>query len=190
MGNIKWLFVFLLVSITNNGLAQSFNDVPISGSLTTVIERFRAKGYRLDKIYDGKGAVMLGTHLQRPIEIIITATPKTKQVYKYSIFLSKLDNWNSLYSDYERTTNSLLDKYGDYTHETSDFLYPYELGDGYEMIAVQSDKCDYKRAWIGTLKNNVMVSISEFKQVKITYENPVNAELNEEETRSINARIF
>ena len=181
---------FIINIYTING--QTFSDVPVSGSLTSVITKFQAKGFRLHKVYDNTGAIVLGTHMGRPVEIIITATPKTKQVFKYTVYLSKHTTWIPLLNDYRSMVRALTSKYGESTHEREEFLYPYDDGDsdGKEMTAVLVEKCQYMTAWLNKYQNNILVAISEYAQVKIVYENPILMDLHLKETDEVNGRIF
>lgn len=170
--------------------AQMFYDVPVSGHLTTVIKKFSDKGFTYKKKYEDNIVILTGTYMGSPVELFIFSTPKTKQVHTYVVYLRKHTKWSDMLAEYVMISRTLTNKYGNPTAELETFLDPYEDGDGYEMQAVQLNKCRYLKSWIGVHKNNLMVSISEYMQIKIHYENPINFELNLNELDQLNTRVF
>lgn len=181
------LLSFILISYTSK--SQQFNGVPIKGSITSVIEQFKSKGYKLRK-YTEIGAIMDGTILSQPIELFIVYTPKSKQVFKLTIYLKEHNTWNELYNQYSNTVKTLTDKYGTSDYKTESFDSPYELNDGYEMTAVQNQKCKYNNLWLYKNNTHILVEITEFKQVSVVYENATLSNLKDKEVEQINSNIF
>jgi hypothetical protein len=186
---MKQIIVLVSIVLSLNSYSQQFNGVPIKGSINSVIEQFKSKGYKLRKFTE-LGAIMDGQILSQPIELFIVYTPKSKQVFKITVYLKEHNTWSSLYNHYENTVNTFIDKYGISDYKTEKFDYPYELGDGHEITAVQMEKCKYNHLWLDKNNTHIMVEITEFKQVRISYENAILSQLKDKEVEQINSNIF
>ena len=167
-----------------------FLGIEVDGKRDEVIEKFKAKGFIVDgDINKGNVVPMKGSVGNRNFELNIVSTPKTKVVWKFSVYLPKQSTWNSLLDDYTRFKMTLTDKYGNPEQSFDFFSSPYKLGDGYEMTAVAAEKAHYASYW--TLKGYALsIDISKWKQVKIAYENTNNAKLGEKEQKDIDSNIF
>jgi hypothetical protein len=169
--------------------AQVFDGVPVSGDLTTTIAKFKAKGYVFKKFVDN-GAILTGKVSFRDVELYIFVTPFTKKVFKFTIYLEEKDTWSSLRFDYEKYYTIFKEKYGEPDTEYSFFSSPYESGDGYEMTAVKSGKATFSAFWLNRDNLSVVVSISKWNQVELTYENDINTELRAKEVKIIENKSF
>lgn len=185
----KYIVFLVFLFICEFVNSQGFDNVSVSGSLSSVIEKYKVKGYKFVKYFDN-GALMNGKLNGRPIEIFILSTPKSKIVYKISVYLSAHQTWENLYDDYSNIFEAFMNKYGEPDYIEAKFEYPFESGDGYEMTAVVSEKCKYYAAWIKKYQNDIMIEISEFKQVRLVYESPKNIELRTNELNEINSKIY
>jgi hypothetical protein len=203
MKKITLSFIFglftLLTSAQSNRAATlstfekeipEFLGIEVDGKRDEVIEKFKAKGFIVDgDISKGNVVPMKGSIGNRDFELNIVSTPKTKVVWKFSVYLPKQSTWNSLLDDYTRFKMTLTDKYGNPGDSFDFFSSPYKLGDGYEMTAVAAEKAHYASYW--TLKGYTLsIDISKWKQVKIAYENTNNAKLVEKEQKDIDSNIF
>ncbi len=65
------------------------------------------------------------------------------------------------------------------------FSSPYKEGEGDEMNAITMEKCHYSAYW-----ENVSIEISEYKQVKIAYENAKNFEIRDAEVAKLKKETF
>lgn len=182
------LFIFLLIA--NFTMAQSFNGVAISGSSSNAIAQFKAKGFRVTDASMQGATIMKGNIGIEPVEIFIFETPKTKQVFKISIYFQEEKTWPSIKKTYTRYLETLSNKYGQPDYTYASFTNPYYEGDGYEMSAVELEKCDYSSVWLNKDNTNISVEISKYKQVKIIYENVINIALYKKERDALNQNIF
>jgi hypothetical protein len=131
---------------------------------------------------------MEGNIGSKTYEIVISVTPKTKQVWKLSVYLPKSENWSRIKDEYNEYLDLLTTKYGKPEKTYAFFASPYKEGDGYEMIAVGLEKCYYTAFWEDTI--GVSIQISKFKQVNVSYENKKNSELRDAEKKEIDSNIF
>ena len=127
---------------------------------------------------------------QTNVELYIFVTPKTKQVYKMTVFLPQRTSWSGLKSDYDEFTTLFTEKYGEPFGEMKKFEKPYEEGDGYEYSALSLGKVSYYTLWMGVQKMNVSVQISKFKQVQLVYENEQLSEVEQKESESLRKNSF
>jgi hypothetical protein len=186
---MKKLFTIILTFISFSISAQQFDGVPISGTTTNAIAKFKAKGYVLSKI-EGDAVIMKGKIAAYPIELIILSTPKTKQVYKVVAFLEKDISWKSLKSNYFRFKDIFTDKYGEAESDYEYFTDPYYEGDGYELQAVRLEKCTYSSYWFDVMGMNVAVEISKYEQIRLAYENATLVKVKQRESAEIEAKAF
>jgi len=174
------LVTLLLISaLTVN--AQEFMGVKVAGTAASAIAQFKAKGFTLidqsEQFASMKGVGLGGKQL----ELNIVYSPKSKIVWKFSIYLPEQTTWYGLKDEYKSYVQSLTAKYGEPKKTYDFFLSPYEEGDGYELTAVGAEKCVYSAYF-----NNVSIYISQFKQVNISYENSANLAISKRERESIN----
>ena len=188
---MKKIIIFLtLCSICSFSFGQEFLGIKVDGKKDAVVNAFKAKGFKINTNSGiNKDIVTLfGNAGGKNIEIAIVCTPKTKTVWKFSVYLPEKASWFSLKSDYEDYLQILIDKYGEPNSKYAFFSSPYEEGDGYEMTAVGADKCTYSAFWSSEI--GISIKISKFKQVNIAYENPKNSALDDKETAELNKSIF
>jgi hypothetical protein len=134
-------------------------------------------------------AVLEGEFTNRNCIIFVTSSPKSKIVWKVNVLLLPKENtWYKLESDYYNYVKQYTKKYGKPTKSFEFFSEPYYAGDGYELQALDKDKCTYASFW--QLKNGtICVSIGGFTpsigghRIFLIYEDELNsniAELEEE----------
>lgn len=186
---MKKLLSILLVFISLNSFSQQFDGVPILGSLPNVIAKFKEKGY-IFKSTDKTVTTMNGRVANYPVELLIVVTPKTKQVCKVVIYFAKETNWYSLKQVYFKFKDVIIEKYGTFDNEYEYFRKPYYEGDGYEMSAVGLDNVAYSTYWLDKEKMNIVVEITKWKQVSITYENVELMSVKKNESIEIENQSF
>jgi hypothetical protein len=171
----KIIVLAMLLLATHLCNAQEFMGIKVDGKINDVIEQFKSKGFIVTEskptTYTLKGS--LGN---KEIEMYLHTTINQKLVWKLIIYLPKKDSWYSIKIEYEDFYDILTKKYGEPRSKYSFFQSPYAEGDGYEMTAIGVDKCFYSAFW-----ENVSLQISKFKQIKISYENKINADIYEAE---------
>lgn len=191
MKNIK-LTIALLILTTTSLLGQEFLGVKVDGKKDDAIAVFKSKGFipsKIDYILKSGNynfAALDGTAGGKEVELSIHYTPISKLVWAFVIHLPEKTSWYSLKDDYQDFVSLFTEKYGEPDVKFDFFLSPYEEGDGYEMTAVEVEKCKYSAYWGAKYS----VSITRFKQVSLSYENELNAELNEKEKKQINKNAF
>lgn len=182
---LSLVFLFL-TSFVNS---QVFNGVPIKGNLQTCIANFKQKGFTFIK-YNEYGATMSGVVANKQVELYIIMTPKSKVVCKLSMYFSKQQGWSSLYSEYSKVKEMLTLKYGEPDYISEEFITPYKLGDGYETTALEIEKCNYNSIWLYKDNTNIVVEISKYLQIYLSYENEDNMKIKKIEENSVNYNTF
>lgn len=186
----KLLFVLLTV-LSTTSFAQSFNGITIGGKLSEFVSAMKEKGYTYVKATETGGAIMSGTLSGNIVELWISVTPKTKVVWKLSIYFPENDSWYSMKSEYEKYKSALTEKYGTPDKTFEFFRNPYYEGDGYEMTAVKVEKAVYSSYWVKKDSNYaISLTITKYTQVRISYENLKNSDLEESESKQINKTTF
>lgn len=189
---MKKLFLVLIAAmmLSVSAISQSFNGVEISGNINSFIASMKSKGYVFNKWMNGGGAIMNGQIGGSNVELYISATPKTKVVWKVSVYFSEVSTWTDMKTDYFKFKQLITDKYGAPGSEYEYFSKPYYEGDGYEMTALSVGKAVYSSFWFGQAKLNIEVSATKFSQLRITYENAVNAEVFDKEKKQIESSVL
>lgn len=182
----KNLFIILFVLFSNFVSAQYFDGVKIEGDLVTAVNKFKAKGYTLVKYLDFGGAVLEGKILNQKVEVYLVTTPKTKQLFRATIYLPKETDWYELKTEFNRYYQVLRDKYGIEDNKFDFFKKPYYEGDGYEMSAVLNEKVVFAAYWLNKDNCNIGVQISKYQQIEINYENVKWIEIAGRERDDIN----
>ena len=189
MKKLITLFIIFLSSFSLS--AQTFDGVPISGDVQTIITKFKEKGYVFDKYTENGSAIMKGKIARLyDVQIFIFTTPKSKKVCKVVGYLDKQQTWHILRDEYEKFVEILTEKYGSATNTYKQFISPYYEGDGYEMSAISLEKCIYASIWIDKSNLNLAVEISKYSQVKFTYENAENMKIMASELAEMQNKSF
>ena len=185
----KTIIAIAIMLFSSLTFAQSFNGVAISGSMQTAVNAFKAKGFVVTDNLQNI-TVMKGKIQSQTVELYIKVTPKTKQVYAFSMYFPKQISWSGITSEYERLKNILIEKYDQPRNEYDFFSTPYFLGDGYELQALRLEKCTYASYWFDKDNMNVSIEMSKYEQVNLAYENVKNVELKSREQGQVNKTIF
>lgn len=187
---MKKLLLVLLVSVACVSVnAQTFDGVKLDGSLTSVVQKYRLKGYTLSKNINN-GVIMYGRIANQRVELYITTTPKSKLVCKATVYLPVDNDWYSLKIDYEKYVRLFTEKHGEPDNSFEFFKRPYYEGDGYEITALTTENAVYASFWMNRSNLTTSVSISKYKQIEFTYENDKNMEIKNKEEASIESLSF
>ena len=186
---MKKAYLFLiLVVLSVISFGQEFIGIKVEGKLNEVVEKFKQKGLKVTASSIPNIVAMKGIVANKKIELNIVCTPKTKNVWKFAVYLPKQTNWSNLKLEYEEYLELLSKKYGEPETKYNFFSAPYEEGDNNELIAVSLEKCVFSAFW---LKNkSLSLEISKWSQVRISYENETNFELSKKEEEEIKNEIF
>jgi hypothetical protein len=181
--------LIILILVSSVPQAQTFDGVKIDGTLNNAVMAFRAKGYTLQKS-ESTYASMKGKVAGNNIELYIFTTPKTHVVCKVVVYMDKERSWYSIKANYENLLELFEEKYGQPDKSYTVFKSPYYEGDGYEMLAISSEKAFYGSYWFNRNNLSMGLSISKFEQIQITYENDANMELNRRESELMISNSF
>ena len=183
MKKVILLLAFVVLGATAN--AQDFLGIKPTGSLLGTTNQFKARGFRV--VTDSENVkIMEGKYANMNVEVVIGASPITKTVWKISVYFPKQTNWYTIKKEYYDYLDILTSKYGEPKSTYNFFTEPYYEGDGYEMQAVGLEKCTYAAYWFG--ETNIGLSISEYHQINISYENDANTQLKKSETLTLQSR--
>ena len=181
----KFAVITLGLLLSIKGISQEFMGVKVDGSKATITSQLINKGMTKSASSVPTTLVFKGYVSNTEIELYVFFTPKTNLAWKFFVYLPKRTGWYELKGDYEKYLELFTNKYGTPTSTYNTFLSPYYEGDGYEMSAVGLDKCLYASYW-----EKYSVEISQYKQVRLSYENTENAEINKREKNQINNANF
>lgn len=187
----KLIVKIAILLVSFNSYSQSWNGIPISGSFSTIKTNLSAKGFTLINS-ENNNAFFRGIVNGVDYEVLVFATPITYQVAKLVLYLPKRTNWTDIKYEYEYMKDMLTEKYG-IANSYGFFDSPYYEGDGYEMSAIEAEKCHYSSYWLKISQEpnlSVATEISKYKQVKVTYENKANMNKSKEETNNLNKKVF
>lgn len=157
----------------------------INGTINEFSNQLKSQGYKLVYTSDnGEAKIFSGSFAGLDdCEIFVIATPNSHIVWKVVVYLPKQTSWYSLKSRYGEYKNSLTNKYGTPSDDFHFFSSPYYEGDGYELQALNSDKCTYA-TYYDTESGVVCVELHGAGygkgQVKIGYEDKINSKLRNE----------
>lgn len=89
-------------------------------------------------------------------------------------------SWYRLKDEFQERCKNLTAKYGQ-PHDTYEFFSdPYKEGDGYEMQALENEKCVFAYAW--NLSNgSITCEMAKGGYIRIAYENTANSALDDQE---------
>jgi len=177
------------IFLTLSASSQVFDGIPIKGDFNTAVARFKAKGYKVVKAIPN-GMAMTGRTGERNMELYIMVTPITKQVAKIVFFLPKRTDWSSLKTDYLDLSYVLSRKYGDPTDDYDFFTDNYKEGDGNEFLGVVLGKCKYLSIWQTEENMDIGIDISEYAQVRLSYENQQLVRLLTMERQQLDEKAF
>jgi hypothetical protein len=181
----KTITLCLALAFTISAFSQEFLGVKVEGTKDEIQKKFSEKGFKFVS-YKDNYLQLKGNVGSNEVEFNVIFTPKTKIAWKFVVYLPEQSSWYSLKSQYNEYLNMLKSKYGEPKSSYNFFSSPYSEGDGYEMTGVEVDKCVYAAYW----EDKYSIEISKFKQVKIAYENPINAEIFSKEKKEIQTNTF
>ena len=174
------LFAMLMLTATLTAQSQYINGVQVTGTTSSLIEKFKAKGWVFIKNVEGVPYLKGSIGNYSGCEMFIYST-KSKQAAKVVVYLSEQANWSNLKSRYKSIVDVYTEKLGQPDVDNENFEYPYESGDGYESTAVRSEKANINSVWFDIQNGNYEVSISKYMSVKIVCENVINMRIRTKE---------
>jgi hypothetical protein len=180
---MKKVLVLVLVFISVAGYGQNhikFRDIEINGNLSQFVSQLEKIGYSL-KTSEGNTSKLNGIFLGKEGELFVVSTPKTKTVWKVGFDFCKDENWISLKSDYKSLKEQITKKYGEPFETIEFFSSPYYDGDGNEIQAFKKGKCVFASYW-EVESGFIDIGITDSCQIRISYEDKINAEIKSRES--------
>lgn len=117
-----------------------FKGIPITGSKENFVKELKKQGF---KSLDADDKILEGVFAQQNCPIVISTTPITKEVYSVSVVFENFNTWTEIKYKFNQLEEQLYKKYKVSPEYIKEFAYPYEEGDGYEMVAIELGKCIY-----------------------------------------------
>lgn len=153
-------------------------NIEVDDNYESFKDSLEAKGFTYLKSYR-TCHTFYGKFANEIVKLEALASPKTNTMCKIIIYFPEKDNWFNLKEDYFEKKELYRSKYPlDVDYEF--FKYPYEDGDGYEMRAIELDKCRYISFFLAT-GGYITIEINDKAQVRVTYEDRDNTRLAQEE---------
>ena len=148
----KYLAILIVLCASISTIAQTgtfsseqhikFKETPITGHITDMVKKLQDLGYTLEE-QENYVAIMSGNFANENCEIVLYASPKTKTMHSVIVNFSEQTSWYSLKAKYRKLKEQLTSKYNHTPKSTEYFADPYYEGDGYEMQALENEKCFY-----------------------------------------------
>lgn len=165
-----------------------FKGFPITGKLSSFVSTLRSAGYSTVTTTENS-IIMKGAFAGfEDCVVFVISTPKTKTVWKIVVYLPEQTSWYSVKSRYNTYKEQYTEKYGTTDKSFEFFSDPYYEGDGYELLALDQEKCHYNSFW-KVENGHISLSIESLRyseaNVKITYEDSKGAELMSKEKGQI-----
>lgn len=178
----KFLFVLLILfPLVMNAQEDhiKFRDIPVDGHIDKFVASLSKMGYFKTQSLDNC-IVLSGEFANKKCEVFVLFTHKTNTVWKVAVFLPVIESWSSLKYSYQEFREQYRLKYGSPSDSYEFFKKPYYDGDGYEMLAVKNDKCNFISFW-DLSGGSISVKIGTSKQIVLGYEDRFNSELEAKE---------
>lgn len=164
----------------------TFRQLPITGDINTFINNLESLGYTVELPFTNEYnvAVLKGKFAGiNDCKVIAVATPLTKIVCRVVVSLPEQQVWFKLKSDYNEFKEKLTKKYGK-PQSYEFFTDPYYEGDGYEMSALSSEKCNFS-SYFDDKDGTIVVRLNTEGCVGIVYEDKYNSSIGESERNNI-----
>ncbi len=161
--------------------ALQFMGIPMVGNINSFAQQLvNQKGCRIvSNNTESNSISMRGTFTGKDCEIYVFGTDNTKRVWKVTVYLPELRTWQAIKREYLNYKSQFDNKYT-LTSSYDFFADPYDEGDGREVEAIKEDKCHYS-AFYDAPGGNIMVKVSKYMQVQISYEDNAGFNVRERE---------
>ena len=188
----KFMLIGALLTVCAISFSQdhlTFKGIEINGTLTEFSKKLEASGFKKTYTNDAQDACVLEGSFAGFDEcrIFVLSTAQEHIVWKVAVLLPEQSSWYSLKSRYNDFKSSLTEKYGAPDKKYEYFSSPYYEGDGYEISALNNDKCTYATYFytdLGTVGIDLEGGGYGKGQVRIMYTDATNAELNEKSKKA------
>ncbi|MDO4319030.1 MAG: hypothetical protein Q4C34_00505 [Bacteroidales bacterium] len=163
---------------TNTSGAMKFMGIPMRGNINSFAQRLvNEKGCRI--VDNDEHVVSLrGTFTGKESEFYVFGTPSSNQVWKVTVYLPKLSTWSSIKNEYLKYKKEFDNKY-DLRSSYDFFSEGYSEG----VEGVEADECHYS-AFYNAPGGTIMLKISKYMQVQMSYEDASQLEIRNRENGS------
>lgn len=177
------IFAFGHIFAQEGPAHMEFMGIPIDGKAPEFVEQLEQKGFTTISEEDGI-VTMEGIFANEECLIFVVATQDTGIVWKVGVVYKEVyTSWSSMVADFNDLKKLYTRKYGEPQRDVQFFEYPYELGDGFEMSALEDDKCLY--ATLYELKTgDIGIRLISTCQIMISYEDDINTGINKAESEN------
>lgn len=167
--------------IVDNSSAMTFMGIPMRGNISSFAQQLvNQKGFRIvNRSAENHSISMRGTYTGKECEVYVFGSQVTDQVWSINVYLPELSTWNAIKREYLNYKGQFDNKYT-LTSSYDFFADPYDEGDGDEIAGVKADKCHYA-AFYDAPGGSIMLKISKYMQVEVSYEDAVNRDIAERE---------
>lgn len=196
---MKYAILLLAFSFTfqiESLLAQKFNGVECGKPLNETVAAFLSKGFVKEQFdpKDPSYVKIVGYVNGVKHEVFFLATPQTKIVWKFCVWLPITSSWSSSKSEFLKYKEIFTKKYGEPTSDYNLFSSPYEEGDGSEMLALKNDKCKYSCFFEDEVGNELVIELVSITygeaQVVLHYVNKIASLINNKEKSQIEQNTY
>jgi hypothetical protein len=188
---MRKLLLGALLLLSTLSFSQTIDGITLGKPFTQVVSILTSKGFKPTE----PSSPTIKSYLGRlsngdDVKIMIVITPKSKLVWK--LIISKdVYSWRQAKSTFDTYKEKLVNKYGPTTKDYTFFSEPYYDGDGYELQAIEMDKCTWFSYWETP---NITIQIKSFKynaaSIWISYENNEASEVNTKEKAVLDGKTF
>ena len=177
------IWTVLFITFAQAQEHMTFKDISMNCNLTTFVTKLEAIGYKKALLED-YGAVLKGSFAgKNDCTIMVLCTSNSKSVWKVAVIFPEQTSWSSLKSEYKSFKDSYIQKYGK-PDSYEFFSNPYYEGDGYELQALQLNKCTYS-SFFDTPSGGIVLEIDKDKSVRVVYEDAINTEIRKKELEEV-----
>ena len=145
---MKKTILFIALFVATYCFAEGhllFKGIEIDGNIAQFSQKLESQGFK--RIYttdEGDACMLKGTFAGfDECSVAILSTPNDHIVWKVAVYLPAQTSWYALESRYDEFKRSLAEKYGAPSFDNHFFSSPYYEGDGFELQALNNDKCNY-----------------------------------------------
>lgn len=158
---------------------MDFKGIPIDGPLNSFVQKLQGKGFIKDSNVGDDIVIMKGEFANEDTFLYILASSKTKTVWKVCVEFPKISTWSTLKMKYFEFKDLYTKKYGE-PQSYEFFSSPYKEGDGYEMNAVNSEKCTHS-SYFKIKEGYIAIDMAKKGAIEISYEDAQNNDLRKKE---------
>lgn len=160
-----------------------FKGIDIDGNIDDFIKKMEDNGFTFEKLLTDNVVKMKGKFMGKSCDLLIIHSIESKEVWKVTVYFKEKESWYDLKKEYLDTKNLFVEKYGVPKSHYEFFSEPYYEGDGYELQAIEKDKCTYRTFfYIGV--GYIAIGIGPGCCLRISYEDFINSNKDEIERKS------